>query len=180
MNFETIKFTHQVSAILHSMAPILEDLGAFTIPCTIKSADFAKALCDLGASINLMTYLVFKTLGIGKPRPTSMRLQMADRTMKRPMGVIEDVFVRVDKFILPANFVILDCEVDFKVPIIIGRPLLGTAKALSDVEAEELTATMNIGDVLEAILLNFDDDKMVDFMECVNSLQGMGSYNYAP
>ncbi|XP_009794229.1 uncharacterized protein [Nicotiana sylvestris] len=171
------------------MAPILENLSAFTIPCTIGSANFAKALCDFGASINLMPYLVFKTLGIGKPRPTSMRLQMVDRTMKRLLGVIEDVLVRVDKFILLVDFVILDCEIDFKVLIILGRPLLGTNKALSDVEVEELTfrvgdeqvfATMNIGDMLEAILLNFDDDEMVDFMECVNYLQGMGSYNYAP
>ncbi|XP_070042862.1 uncharacterized protein [Nicotiana tomentosiformis] len=56
MNFETIKITHQVSAIVHSMAPTLEDLGDFTISCTIWSAEFAKALCDLGASINLMPY----------------------------------------------------------------------------------------------------------------------------
>ncbi|XP_070013462.1 uncharacterized protein [Nicotiana sylvestris] len=82
MNFETIKVSHQVSAIVHLMAPKLEDLGAFTIPCTIESAEFAKALCDLGASINLMPYSVFKTLGIGKKGSTSMRLQMVDRTMK--------------------------------------------------------------------------------------------------
>ena len=91
--------THQVSAIVHSMAPKLEDPGAFIIPCTIGSADFAKALCDLGASINLMPYSVFNTLGIGQPRPTSMRLQMADRSMKQPLGIIDDVLVRVDKFI---------------------------------------------------------------------------------
>lgn len=97
MDFETIKVTHQVSAIVHLMAPKLEDPGAFTIPYTIGSAEFAKALCDLGASINLMPYSVYKTLGIGKPRPTSMRLHMSDRTMKRPFGVIEDVLVRVDK-----------------------------------------------------------------------------------
>ncbi|XP_070008035.1 uncharacterized protein [Nicotiana sylvestris] len=65
MDCETIKMTHQGSAIVHSMAPKLEDPGAFTIPCTIGSADFAKALCDLGASINLMPYSIFKTLGIG-------------------------------------------------------------------------------------------------------------------
>ncbi|XP_070032616.1 uncharacterized protein [Nicotiana tomentosiformis] len=74
MNCETVKMTYQVSAIVHSMAPKLEDPDAFTIPCTIGSADFAKALCDLGASINLMPYSVLKTLGIRKPRPTSMRL----------------------------------------------------------------------------------------------------------
>ncbi|XP_070029598.1 uncharacterized protein [Nicotiana sylvestris] len=100
MNCETIKMTHQISAIVHSMAPKLEDLGAFTIPCTIRSADFAKALCDFGASINLMPYSMFKTLGVGQPRPISVRLQMADRTMKRPLGTIDDVLVRVDKFIL--------------------------------------------------------------------------------
>ncbi|XP_070022583.1 uncharacterized protein [Nicotiana sylvestris] len=88
--------THQVSAIVHSMDPKLEDPGAFTIPCTIRSVEFAKALCDLGASINLMPYSVFKTLEIGQPRPISMRLQMADRTMKRPLGVIEDVLALCD------------------------------------------------------------------------------------
>ena len=121
MDCETIKMTHQVSAIEHSMAPKFEDPGAFTIPCTIGSANFAKALCDLGASINLMPYSVFKTLGIVQPRATSMRLQMANRTMKRPFGIVDDVLVRVDKFILPADFVILDCKVDYEVPIILGR-----------------------------------------------------------
>ncbi|XP_070050587.1 uncharacterized protein [Nicotiana tomentosiformis] len=68
MIFETIKVTHQVSAIVHYMAPKLEDPSAFTISCTFGSANFAKALCDLGVSINLTPYSVFKTLEIGKPR----------------------------------------------------------------------------------------------------------------
>ncbi|XP_070049319.1 uncharacterized protein [Nicotiana tomentosiformis] len=144
MNFETIKVTHQVSAIVHSIAPKLEDPDAFMISCTIGSAEFAKTLCDLGASINLMSYLVFKSLEIGQPRPTSMRLQMADRTIKRPLGVIEDVLVHVDKFILLANLFILDCEVDYEVSIILGRPFLATGKALCDVEAKELT--FQVGD----------------------------------
>ncbi|XP_070054755.1 uncharacterized protein [Nicotiana tomentosiformis] len=126
------------------MAPKLENPGAFMIPCTIGSVEFAKAICDIGASINLMLYLVFKTLGIGKPRPTSMRLQMADRTMKMPMRVIEDVLVRVDKFTLPVDFVILDCEVDCEVQIILGRPFLATGKDLCDVEARDLT--FRVGD----------------------------------
>ncbi|XP_070024620.1 uncharacterized protein [Nicotiana sylvestris] len=121
------------------MAPKLEDPGAFTIPCTIGSAYFAKSLCDLGASINLMPYSLFKTLGIGQPRPTSMRLQMEDQTMKRLLGIIDDVLVRFDKFILPADFVILDCEVNYEVSIILGRPFLDMGKALVDVEAGELT-----------------------------------------
>ncbi|XP_070049140.1 uncharacterized protein [Nicotiana tomentosiformis] len=144
MNCETIKMTHEVSAMVHSMAPKLEDPDAFTIPCTIGSANFAKALYDLGARINLMPYSVFKMLGIGQPRPTSMRLQMADQTTKRPLGIIDDVLVRVDKFILPVDFVILDCEVDYEVPIIIRRTFLATGKALVDVKAEELT--FRVGD----------------------------------
>ncbi|XP_070032884.1 uncharacterized protein [Nicotiana tomentosiformis] len=139
MNFETIKVINQVSAIVHSMAHKLEDLVALTIPCTIGGAEFAKALCDLEMSINLMPYSGFKTLGIGQPRPTSMRLQMTDRTMKRPLGVIENVLVRVDKFILLVDFVILDFEVDYEVPIILTRPFLTTGKALVDVEAGEIT-----------------------------------------
>ncbi|XP_070012624.1 uncharacterized protein [Nicotiana sylvestris] len=139
MDCEAIKKTHQVSAIVHSMAPKLEDPSAFTIPCTIGSANFTKALCDLGESINLMPYSVFKTLGIGKSRLTSMRLQMADRTMKRPLGIIDDVLVRVDKCILPTDLVILDYDVDYEVLIILGRPFLATGKALADVEAGELT-----------------------------------------
>ncbi|XP_070020652.1 uncharacterized protein [Nicotiana sylvestris] len=69
---------------------------------------------------------------------------MVDRTMKSPLGIIDDVLVRVDKFILPADFVILNCEVDFEVPIILGRPFLATGKALVDVEAGELN--FQVGD----------------------------------
>ncbi|XP_070014427.1 uncharacterized protein [Nicotiana sylvestris] len=221
MNCETIKMTHQVSEIVHSIAPKLEDPGAFTISCTIGSADFAKALYDLGASINLIPYSVFKTFGIGQPRPTSMRLQMVDRTLKRPLGIIDDVLVRVDKFILPADFMILDCEVDYEVRIILGGPFLATGKALVDVEAGELTfrvgyekvvfhvcksmrpqninevcsfvdfvtdviiddasATINIEDTLDGVLLNLDDGEEKDgYVECVNALQRMGSYTYEP
>ncbi|XP_070041230.1 uncharacterized protein [Nicotiana tomentosiformis] len=144
INFETIKVTHQVSAFVHSMAPKLEDPDAFTIPYTIGSAEFEKYLCDLGSSINLMPYSFFNTLGIGQPTPTFMRLQMDDHTMKRPLGVIKNVLVRVYKFILPADFVIVDCQVDYEVPIILGRPFLAMGKALCDVEAEELT--FRVGD----------------------------------
>ncbi|XP_070004624.1 uncharacterized protein [Nicotiana sylvestris] len=139
MDCETIKMTHQVSVIMHSMAPKLEDSFTFTNLCTIRSADFAKALCDLGAIINLMPYSVFKTLGNGQPRATSMRLQMADRTIKRPLGIIDDVLVRADKFILPVDFVIFGCKVNYEVMIILGRPFLATGNALVDVEAGEFT-----------------------------------------
>ncbi|XP_070028606.1 uncharacterized protein [Nicotiana sylvestris] len=154
MDCETIKMTHQVSAIVHSMAPKLKYLGAFTILCTIGSADFAKAFYDLGASINFMPYSMFKTLGIGKSRATSMRLQMADRTMKRPFGIIDDVLVRVDKFILLADFVILDYEVHYEVTIILGRPFLATRKALVDVEPNSTEVCSFVDLVTEVIVDN--------------------------
>ncbi|XP_009797176.1 uncharacterized protein [Nicotiana sylvestris] len=137
MNFQTIKVSHQVSAIV--MAPKFEDPGAFRIPCTIENAEFAKALCDLGVSINFIPYSVLKTLGFGQPRPISMILQMAEHTMKRSLGVIEDVLVRVDKFILPMDFVIVHCENNYEMTIILGRTFLATGKALCDVEGGEHT-----------------------------------------
>ena len=90
-----------------------EDPGAFTIPCTDGSLHFAKALCDLGASINLMPLSIYKKLGLGDPKPTAMRLLMAYRTVKRPIGILHDVLIEVESFIFQANFVILDCEVSF-------------------------------------------------------------------
>ncbi|XP_049375774.1 uncharacterized protein LOC125840851 [Solanum verrucosum] len=120
-----------------------KDPGAFIIPCTIGSFEFAKALCDLGASINLMPLVIYKQLGLGIPNPTAMRLMMADRSVKWPMGILFDVLVKVDNFIFLADFVILDCEVDFEVPIILGRPFLAIGRALVDVESGEIKFRLN-------------------------------------
>ncbi|XP_070002482.1 uncharacterized protein [Nicotiana sylvestris] len=160
MNCETLKMTHQVSEIVHSMAPKLKDPGAFTIPCTIGSADFAKALCDLGASINLMTYSDFKTLWIGKPRTTSMRLQMANVTMNRPLGIIDDVLVGDKKVVFHVHKSMRkpnSNEVCLFVDLVI------------DVIINETSAVMNVDDTLEAVLLNCDDQEMECYVECVDS-----------
>ncbi|XP_070024923.1 uncharacterized protein [Nicotiana sylvestris] len=122
---------------------VKEDPGAFTIPCTIGVHDFARALCDNGASINLMPLAIYKKEGLGIPRPTSMRLQMADRSIKRPVGIVHDVLVKVGKFHLPADFVILDCAVDKEIPIILGRPFLATGRALMDFEWNEIKFRVN-------------------------------------
>ncbi|XP_075108961.1 uncharacterized protein LOC142180786 [Nicotiana tabacum] len=115
-----------------------EDPGAFTILCTIGTHDFVRALCDNGASINLMPLSIYKKEGLGMARPTSMRLQMADRSIKIPVGIVDDVLVKVEKFHLPADFVILDCAVDKEIPIILGRPFLATGRALMDSERNEI------------------------------------------
>ncbi|XP_009604165.1 uncharacterized protein [Nicotiana tomentosiformis] len=144
INFETIKVTHQYSARISQIGvKKMEDSGDFTIPCAIGLTSFAKALCDLGASNNLMPYAVFKKLDLGDPRPTTMKLLMAYRTLKKPLGVIDDVLVKVDRFYFPANFVILDYEVDVEIPIILGRPFLATGRAICDVKAGELKFRLN-------------------------------------
>ena len=101
-DFEIVNLTEECSAILQRELPQkLKDLGSCTIPCTIGNSIFEKALCDLGASINLMPLSIFKRLGLGEARPTTVTLQLADRSLKHPRGVIEDVLVKVDKFIFP-------------------------------------------------------------------------------
>ncbi|XP_019239894.1 PREDICTED: uncharacterized protein LOC109219880 [Nicotiana attenuata] len=136
---EVVNMTHRVSSIIATTkVQKKEDTGAFTIPCTIGARDFAKALCDNGASINLMPLAIYKQAGLGMPRPTSMRLQMADRSIKRPVGIVDDVLIKVGSFHLPADFVILDCAVDKEMPIILGRPFLATGRALMDSERNEI------------------------------------------
>ncbi|XP_059310955.1 uncharacterized protein LOC132062392 [Lycium ferocissimum] len=119
------------------------DPGAFTIPCNIGLHAFARALCDNGVSINLMPLAIFKQFGLGIPRLTSMRLQMADKSIKKPVGVIDDVLVEVGKFMLPADFVILDCAIDKDIFIILGRPFLATGRALIDSEKNEIKFRVN-------------------------------------
>ncbi|XP_070050255.1 uncharacterized protein [Nicotiana tomentosiformis] len=138
-DLSTVTLTETCSAVLtRPTAQKVSDPGSFTIPCTIGSYAFAKALCDLGESINLMPLAIYTKLGIGRARPTSMLLQLADRTVKRSTGILDDVLVQVGKFVFPADFVILDCQVDEEIPIILGRSFLATRRALIDCETGEL------------------------------------------
>ncbi|XP_057811676.1 uncharacterized protein LOC131025915 [Salvia miltiorrhiza] len=117
----------------------IKDLGSFNISCIIGGQHFEKALCDLGVSINLMPLSIFKRLSIGEMKPTSMVLQMADRSVTHPLGVVENMLVKVGDFIFPADFMVLDIEDDKKLPLILGRPFLAMGRALTDVEKGELT-----------------------------------------
>ena len=106
--------------MLNKFPSKLKDLGSFTIPYTIKNSYFKKALCDLSASINLMPLSVFRTLGLGEPKPTSVSLQLADRSIKYPRGVIKDVLVKIKKLYFPTDFIVLDMDEDKEVPLILG------------------------------------------------------------
>ncbi|KAK5772890.1 hypothetical protein PVK06_049192 [Gossypium arboreum] len=128
------------SAILkNKLSKKLKDPGSFTIPCLIGSLDVNNALADLGASINVMPYKMFKQLGLGKPKQTGMSIQLAYKTIRFLRGIIEDVLVKIDKFIFPVDFIILDIEEDSNTPLILGRPFLATAKTIIDAGTGELT-----------------------------------------
>ena len=137
--FEIVNLTKECSVILQRKLPQkLKDPSSFTIPYKIGNSIFEITLCDLGASINLMSLSIFKRLGLGEARPTTVTVQLADRSLKHPWVVIEDVLVKVDKFIFPTNFIVLDMEEDKEIPIILGRPFLATSRAMIDVQKREL------------------------------------------
>nr|XP_016511334.1 PREDICTED: uncharacterized protein LOC107828517 [Nicotiana tabacum] len=145
----TVTLTQTCSAVVTKpVAEKLSDPGSCTIPCTIGNFAFEKALYDLGASINLMPMVIYKRLGIGRARPTSMLLQLADRTVERPFGIFDDVLIQVGKFVFPADFVILDYKVDEEIPIILGRPFLSTGRALIDCETGELKMRLNDEEII--------------------------------
>ncbi|GKC77111.1 reverse transcriptase domain-containing protein [Tanacetum coccineum] len=119
------------------------------------SADILKKLPEkLGASINLMPLSVWKELGLPELISTQMTLELANRDICTPKGIARDVFVPVGKFTFPADFVIVDYESDPRVPLILGRPFLRTARALIDVHGEE----MILRDGNERLILNMRND----------------------
>ncbi|KAL9148479.1 hypothetical protein ABFS82_12G043800 [Erythranthe guttata] len=140
---EIIQLTEQCSEILVRPLPQkLGDPGKFTIPCTIGGNNF-RSLIDLGASINLMPYSIYKNLGLGEIEPTAITLQLADRSLVYPKGILENVLVKVNKFIFPVDFVILDIDEDREIPLILGRPFLATSKTLIDCASGDLSMTVH-------------------------------------
>ncbi|XP_058759421.1 uncharacterized protein LOC131632708 [Vicia villosa] len=119
---DPIILTETCSAILEGMKiPVKKkDRGSVTIPCTIGDRSFKKALIDLGASVSLMPLSIYKRLGIGKVQDTRMTLQFANHSVKRPYGIVEDVLVKIDKFVFLVDFVILEMPEDEEMPIIWG------------------------------------------------------------
>ncbi|CAJ2669261.1 unnamed protein product [Trifolium pratense] len=137
---DTVEMTEECSAIIQKKLPQKKkDPGSFTIPCSIGNISVGRALCDLGASINLMPLSMMKKIPGAVAKPTKMQLSLADRSIVHPYGVLHDVLVRVAEFVFPADFVILDMEDDADVePLLLGRPFLATGRALIDVEMGEL------------------------------------------
>ncbi|GJS87852.1 DNA-directed DNA polymerase, partial [Tanacetum coccineum] len=133
----SVKLSEECSAIIQRNSPQKEgDPGSFTLPCLIGPLAVKNALADLGASINLMPHSLFRRLGISKLKPTKISIQMADRSIKYPIGVCENLLVKVSKFIFLVDFVVLEMDKDELVPIILGRPFPAMARAVIDHEGK--------------------------------------------
>jgi hypothetical protein len=124
----------QVSVILHNNNALkYKDPGCPTISCFIGEHKIERALLDLEASVNLLPYLVFQSLNLSVLKPTSVTLLLADRSVKVPRRIVEDVLVHVDKFIYPVDFIVLDTqpvEACNSFSVILGRSFLATSNAL--------------------------------------------------
>ena len=147
-----VNLTATCSAVMKKELPKkMKDPGSFTIPCIIGGVEIQKALCDSGASINLMPLSVAKKLSLGELIPTTITLQMADISMVKPKGVLEDVLVTVWKFVFLVDFIILDMEEYSQVPLLLGRPFLATGAALIDMQKGVLT--LRVGEEVAAFNL---------------------------
>nr|GFD16762.1 reverse transcriptase domain-containing protein [Tanacetum cinerariifolium] len=118
--------------LLKKLPEKLGDLGKFLILCDFPGIDVCHTLANLGASINLMPFSIWKKLFLPKLTTTRMTLGLADRSITRPKGVAEDVYVKVKKFHFPTDFVVVDFEADPRVSLILGRSFLRTGRALID------------------------------------------------
>ncbi|GJX35842.1 BYPASS-related protein, partial [Tanacetum coccineum] len=133
----------------HNLPPTKQNPRDFTLPCTIGNFNFY-AMADLGASINVMPKGIFDFLKLTNLRKTNMLIEMADMTKKAPLGVVENVLVRIDKFLFPSDFVIIDRTPNETV--ILGRPFLTTVRAEIYVFYSKIT-------------LGVDDDRIIFDMD---------------
>ncbi|KAL7594075.1 uncharacterized protein LOC111904270 [Lactuca sativa] len=120
------------------------DPGRLTLLCEFGNNLKTYSLADSGASINLMPYTFYEKLNIHKMKATKMTLHMDNRSVTHPIGIVEDILVKIGKFVFPVDFVIMDMKEDTNVPIILGQPLLNTSGDLVDVRESKLT--LRVGD----------------------------------
>jgi hypothetical protein len=175
----TVALTEECSAIFQNkMPPKLKDPGSFSIPCVIGNFVIDKALCDLGASVSLMPLSISKKLNLTDLKPTRMSLQLADRSIKYHVGILENTPVRISQLYIPTDFAVMDITEDSCIPILLGRPFLATAGAIIDAKRGKLT--LEVGEEkIEFILSKFmktpaveDTCYAIDIIdECVKEIE---------
>lgn len=169
--------TEQASSVIQCKFPVkYKDPGCPTISCRIGEHHIERALLDLGASVNLLPYSVYLQLDLGELKSTPITLQLADRSVKIPRGVIEDVLIKVDTFYFPVDFVVLDTHPvpnsHGQIPVILGRPFLATSNALINcrngvmkISFGNLTAELNVFDITKAPLDQEENVSEVNLIE---------------
>nr|GEZ22456.1 reverse transcriptase domain-containing protein [Tanacetum cinerariifolium] len=152
----------------------LGDPGRFLIPCDFLEFDNCLALADLGASINLMPLSIRKKLKLPTLNETKMVLELADRTISKPTGVAENIFVKVGKFYFLADFVVIDFIAGPRAPLTLGRPFLSTAHAIINVHEREIilrqdkqSLTIQCGDIPS--IKKFEQINKIDFIDADES-----------
>nr|GEU80285.1 reverse transcriptase domain-containing protein [Tanacetum cinerariifolium] len=177
------------TVVLKKLPEKLGDPGRFLIPCDFSEFDDCLALADLGASINLMPLSIWKKLRLPTLNDTKMVLELADRTISKPTGIAENMFLKVGKFYFPADFVVLDFIADPRVPLIFGRPFLRTAHALIDVyeweiilRHDEQSLTLKCVDTTSISYNNFESLNRVDVIDvsCEDFMQDVLNFQYNP
>nr|GEW70463.1 reverse transcriptase domain-containing protein [Tanacetum cinerariifolium] len=143
---------HCSAVLLKKLPEKLGDPCKFLIPCDFPGMAECLALADLGASINLMPFSMWKRISLPDFTPTCMTLELDDRSISRPIGVAEDVYVKVGSFHFPTDFVVVDFDADPRIPLILERSFLKNGRALIDVFEGELT--LRVGK--ESITFNLD------------------------
>nr|GEX84448.1 zinc knuckle CX2CX4HX4C [Tanacetum cinerariifolium] len=129
----------------------------------LRRLDFNNALADLGASISIMPFSMSKCLGIRKLEPVNMVIELADDTKCIPKGIVKNLLIKINKFILPIDFIILDIIEDFRMPVILGRPLLATANAKVDIFRK--TISLEVGNEKRADEDDNDLEGIIDYLE---------------
>jgi hypothetical protein len=142
LGVDRVKMSEQCSAAIANGLEKQKDPGCPTIPCSVSSFKFEKALCDLGASVSVMPRDVFEKLRLPL-EPTGMCLELGDNSIRYPLGIAEDVSVKVGHHFIPVDFVVLEMGEREKPPLILGRPFLKTVGATIDVGKGEIMFDIN-------------------------------------
>ncbi|GJS09552.1 putative reverse transcriptase, RNA-dependent DNA polymerase [Tanacetum coccineum] len=166
---------HYSATLQNKFLPKETNPRSFILPCIIRNHSMSNSLADLGESISVMPYSLFKRLGLGSLKPIKMTIEVADRSMQSPKGIKENVLVKISNFIFPVDFVILDIMEDENVLIIIGRPMLATAHAKIDVYGKKIS--LGVGN--DQVVFNINKKEPLAFISpiCVikelDKMQGL-------
>ena len=138
-DYGLVSLVEESKAMYSKSPPKLKDPGSFTVPYMIGGTQFDRALCDIGASVSLMPYSIYKKLNLEELKPTNICLSMADKSITYPLGILENVPTKVGKFVIPADFMVLEMEEDLEIPILFGRPFFMTVGAIIDMKRGKIT-----------------------------------------